>query len=1199
MRIYAENKKFRSLLATLFAPFRASTNRFVVLSLLVVIAFYTESTQAGSASWIITAADGDWITDANWSPAAAPGSTSGTTSPDIATFNLNVAIFPTVNVDANRNIGGITFNHTSTGGKGYTLAGGNLRLTSGGIIQYPNTGGGNKNAVNSPIEIQGDGGNATCTSSGAAGVNTGLSIGGAVTGVSSAGNTTTLTLNGGNNDGNTFVSGIIGDGTVGGKLALVKSGAGIWGITGVNTFTGDLTINQGTLSISSLAASGISSAIGAGSTITFGGSSGGNLIYTGSASLSTSINRAINIAFTATSKIAVIQNDGGNPLVFNGTFSNTAAASTVLSLGGSNTGANDFQSMISDNGANAFLVTKAGVGTWTLSNNGNTFTGQLQINDGTLSIATLSDFGIASATGKGISGTGIRLGNGAITGTLNYTGAGNTSSRTVTIGNTTAGNAGGGRIQNSGANGGSGLIFTATTFNTTISGITATRTLTLGGANTDTNEIRGAIVNNAAGGLIALTKADAGKWILSGANTYSGTTTISNGTLQVGKGTSGSLNGTTGTALTFGGTGSFDVQEAANSAQGMGLLTINAGEGTVKSTYPGSGNTALTFANLAARAVGTAANFVTSGGANGTTTKIILTQFAGSSVPTGALLDKAIFFSGSSYASYDTSTYLRAYTSGDANYVGDVSGANAIANDSSKNVALNGNVTAQATAAVNTLNMGANNVTLDNTAVFSANGILSAGSGSAAISKTTASSLQVGTSGGELVIRVDGSSDTLTIEPVIQNNTLASALTKSGSGNLILTGVNTYTGVTAIATGTLTIGGTGKLGNGNYAGVISGAGSLVYSSSATQTLSGASTFAGDVNINAGIVNADGPRANANTFSALGSLTVARNINIAANATLWVMASVNNNDSLGSTSSQIPVIINVNGGTLKVGYSTINFIQTFNTVNLNGGTMTVNSSAATAVAILNGTVTVGGTAASTMNRGSTGANFSLSNVGTRNTMFNVGDVVSGTDLTVSAPVANGTGNTTTWPASSLTKIGAGTMLLTTNNTYTGTTTINAGTLQVNGKIDSSDVTVMTNAVLCGTGTLGSNVTVNVGGILAAGTTNANTVVISTAIAGTLTLQDNSRLLVDVQSLSQNDLITVAGNVTLTNTLKLEVSGGVTRSGTWTILQSTGGTISGTLPTTVLGAPKGASLAKSGDSKQLLLTFPPQGTMIRLF
>ena len=59
------------------------------------------------------------------------------------------------------------------------------------------------------------------------------------------------------------------------------------------------------------------------------------------------------------------------------------------------------------------------------------------------------------------------------------------------------------------------------------------RTLTLQGSSTATNTIAGAIPNSGSGAT-TFKKAQAGTWVLTGTNTFTGNTTISAGTLEIG-----------------------------------------------------------------------------------------------------------------------------------------------------------------------------------------------------------------------------------------------------------------------------------------------------------------------------------------------------------------------------------------------------------------------------------------------------------------------------------------------------------------------------------------------------------------------------------------------------------------------------------------------------------------------------------------
>lgn len=189
--------------------------------------------------------------------------------------------------------------------------------------------------------------------------------------------------------------------------------------------------------------------------------------------------------------------------------------------------------------------TKAGTGEVILQNASNSYLGQTIINAGTLTVNVAG--GIANGGTNSALGAGTTINSNSLIrfagGTLNVTlGAGSTD-RQVQIGSSTTTSSAGAAINNNSSNGSAPLVFSNAGFNVSAktTNITTGRTLTLGGTNTDANAISGAIIDNdtAGGGLISVTKAGSGLWILSGSNTYSGLTTLggaagsSNGVLRI------------------------------------------------------------------------------------------------------------------------------------------------------------------------------------------------------------------------------------------------------------------------------------------------------------------------------------------------------------------------------------------------------------------------------------------------------------------------------------------------------------------------------------------------------------------------------------------------------------------------------------------------------------------------------------------
>lgn len=282
-----------------------------------------------------------------------------------------------------------------------------------------------------------------------------------------------------------------------------------------------------------------------------------------------------------------------------------------------------------------------------------------------------------------------------------------------------------------------------------------------------------------------------------------------------------------------------------------------------------------------------------------------------------------------------------------------------------------------------------------------------------------------------------------TTDYIIQSNTL----TLAGATPTI----TTATGVTATITSTVT-----------------GTAGLVKTGEGTLLLNGAgNTLTGGVIVNGGVFAVDGNqpgnRLPANSLVTINSTGVfeVRGVNALPSGTNALDIAVNAGGTLRV----------VSGGSAAVGAGGQSHLHLRN-LTLSGGTIQLTYSGAGSAYSgesfqLNGDVTVNGTATSTITTVAAAVNQGIALNGTRT--FTVNDVTASTasDLTVSAELEN-----TDTPAGALIKAGTGTMTLAASNSYTGATTINAGTLQANavGSLNgTSSITVNTGATLETNGT----------------------------------------------------------------------------------------------------------------------------------
>lgn len=429
-----------------------------------------------------------------------------------------------------------------------------------------------------------------------------------------------------------------------------------------------------------------------------------------------------------------------------------------------------------------------------------------------------------------------------------------------------------------------------------------------------TQSTRTLTISSEISGNDGLQKNGLGTLILSGSNSYTGTTILRGGTLNLGGATAnGSL---ASTELTLGG-GTLSYTRTGSTTQSFTTTNIQPGATTASAV---AGNT-LDLGDLA-RVAGGTLNFGNTGSINTSETND----------STGILGAWATFNGGADWAINNGSGVAAAYTGYNTLAgAGPTLASSATTNHRVDNTStLNITLATTGTIDANTLRISdaaprtidVRNGTTQGILRFGAVGGLLTSGGSHIIGVSGAGNFGTITAGGaadtagELIVN---SASALTINSVIANNgTGAVALTKSGSGTLTLNATNTFTGNTAINAGSLSIGSNNtagaRLGPATYAGniFIAGGASLVFNTDQSQTLSG-------------IISGDGTlqKAGGGTLTLSGNNTYTGKTTIGATGQGGPAVSVSSFNSVvgGTASSSLGAPTTVANGTIDLGSGT--------------------------------------------------------------------------------------------------------------------------------------------------------------------------------------------------------------------------------------------------------------------------------------
>jgi autotransporter-associated beta strand protein len=940
------------------------------------------------------------------------------------------------------------------------------------------------------------------------------------------------------------------------SITLDNTFTGSVTITGGNTVPGATTISGGTLNLKS------NTGLGA-SAITV--NSGGTLaINPGTASTTVSNNISGAGLVTAQDPAGAGGNTlqlGGNYSGFTGTLNILAGASNFGKVNFSNaTQANVISSSATiqvQNGATLYLnkglnygasIQLYGTGNAELSNNGSTL-GALRLEaganqTGTVTLFANSSIGVnaSAATISGVIGESggsfgfTKGGNNSLTLSGANTFSGTTthaaSSGTLRLANSLA-------LQNSTLSytGAAALVFDSTvaTHAFTLGGLTGTSNIAL--TDNGSNAVALTVGNNntspaAYSGVLSgggsLTKVGTGTLTLSSANTYTGATTVNNGTLLVSG--SGNINGSSGITIngssakysktsTSAGTVPITLTQGTLDGTGtVGAVTVGNGTGGIVTNGNGNGGTAaLTMSSLTFSGAGT----ISLNKANDTSTVALAVTGAFATTPANGqitlnVLTAPTWANGSTYDLISYGSFSGAntdFTLGTVTGLGVRQSAtlgNTGAGSGFITLAITGNTPVWTGAA------NANWTTTAQPAPF--NWMLQP-AGTTTQFLTNDQVLFDDTATGLTAINIadasvspasvvfNNSSKNYSVSSVGGFGIASGSISKSGTGSLTLRTANTYSGGTALNAGTLNI---------NNASAI-GTGTLTIAAGTTIDNTSGSAITLSTN-NAQIWNGDFAFGGSNDLNlGTGAVTLASSLHLTTNGT----ATLTVGGTIGGTGA----------GLFKEGTGTLslNGANTFDGgVTIDAGT--VRAGNALALGPSTNSLTFGASSNGKLQVNGNAITVGALNGDSTATIEN-SNATNGA-LTVSSGSFAGTIQNGSAGTLALTMSGAGTFALTGANTYSGGTTLGTGTISVSGNSPFGTGTVTT-----GGGTISTSAAATISNAI-----TLNGATIFTATGGTMVLSGNITGSPTFWTLNPTNKITLGGTNSMTTSAGFNTGAG---------------------------------------------------------